>query len=657
MNEAHQWVALNYGTNSLYSVTFNQSGLPTGTNWFVHLTNHTLDQTFGSTTSNLTLYRPNGTFGYAVAPLLLSAGNWYGTSPSRGTLAIHGTNISVNISYVKLRTTSTQFRETGLPSGSTWGVTLGYPGYGISNSSTGSSLNLSGPISAVPFSAQPPGGYGLARIAGPGNPSQSWLNVTGKSVFTLLFAQLESFTFNPNGLPSVLSWAISIKSAIGRGGPPSQGSAAIGSPISFTVVSGVWTFHVTQKPTGYLAKPARGSVLVSGVVERNITFLRTFAAPGFGVDLSPDVVRVSQTGAASLIVSVTSKNGFSCSSACVTLSVTGLPANATYQFSQPAVEPGQQSTLEILAYASLTSIPNQGTFSFNVTGQDGYLTDKQSAKLIVQVVAGVQNKITFTAPIDITSSTTACPTTVFADCSTIQQNFFILVPGTSPQFYWAQNVIGYGDGCTQLSLHCPIPGLHYAFSDFNVWSMNLATGAMTRLGDGLTIPQPVGSQPTFVLTSYFDLGLGRIVFTDDWHGLPMLASPSYYTIGLLVNPAIYVGPARNAVGGNQVTPPELVIGGPPNGGATYFGGSTSGTVTAGLKVGYPGLLGPGTMSGADFVAPVNITSPTPEGSFPEETAETSFNLLWQVSVGFPVPTMSFKQSTVSGADLQGICFY
>ncbi|MCI4434872.1 MAG: S8/S53 family peptidase, partial [Thermoplasmata archaeon] len=58
------YININFAKKTLYTVTFTESGLPSGTMWYVNLSN---GQSFSLTTNTITFNEPNGTYSYTIA--------------------------------------------------------------------------------------------------------------------------------------------------------------------------------------------------------------------------------------------------------------------------------------------------------------------------------------------------------------------------------------------------------------------------------------------------------------------------------------------------------------------------------------------------------------------------------------------------------------
>ncbi len=98
----------------LYSVTFTESGLPSGTEWWVNLTN---GQSFNSTATTITFNEVNGTYSFNITTTNKS---W---SSGGGSFTVNGSSVSQSVTFTEA-TYSVILTESGLPSGTSWSVTL-----------------------------------------------------------------------------------------------------------------------------------------------------------------------------------------------------------------------------------------------------------------------------------------------------------------------------------------------------------------------------------------------------------------------------------------------------------------------------------------------------------------------------------------------------
>ena len=110
-------------------VTFTETGLPSGTGWWVNLTGHS----YFSTTSSILFYEPNQTYSYSLSTLDKN----YKPIIEFGTFAVIGQPVSQSPVFEAVLYNIT-LTETGLPSETTWTVSLG----GTSHASATSSVSF-----------------------------------------------------------------------------------------------------------------------------------------------------------------------------------------------------------------------------------------------------------------------------------------------------------------------------------------------------------------------------------------------------------------------------------------------------------------------------------------------------------------------------------
>lgn len=149
----------------LRTVTFTESGLPNGTQWGVELGGVGVN----STTSSLAFHEPDGSYRYTVYPVLGFA------VAETGTFSVAGANTTVAIPFVGV-TYRVTFEETGLPAGTSWGVSLG----GTPFRSTTGSLEVSEANGSYPYYLLPVNGYNASNGFGT-------VTVSGAAPATILF--------------------------------------------------------------------------------------------------------------------------------------------------------------------------------------------------------------------------------------------------------------------------------------------------------------------------------------------------------------------------------------------------------------------------------------------------------------------------------------
>jgi hypothetical protein len=254
-------------SDSVFSVAFQEEGLPNGSTWFLAFNGSGwVADTITNGSGEIDFNATNGNYSYAVQPNM-----WYSITNRTGTVVVNGTDASIDIVFTALPTVPVTFRENGAPLGTSWGISLGYPAVVASTTLTYLVFNV--PNVSVPFNLTPPPGFGVAKVVGPTVPSQTLVNVTGKSTVGVTFGPIETLYFNESGLPTGTFWAIALHSSLAHGGPPGQAGNSTGASISFQVVKGSWKFQLTAKPSIYLAHPGKGTVGVpSHTVTRNLKF-------------------------------------------------------------------------------------------------------------------------------------------------------------------------------------------------------------------------------------------------------------------------------------------------------------------------------------------------------------------------------------------------
>lgn len=142
-----------------YAVTFNETGLPSGTSWIVRLANSS--QT--SSAPSIVFSEPNGSYAFTVSA------SGYAAGPSSGTVYVTGEPTARYVHFTAGPATyDVTFSETGLGSGASWIVVFN----GTSQTSSDSTIQFSGSrngtysysVSAPTYNATP--SSGSVTIAG-----------------------------------------------------------------------------------------------------------------------------------------------------------------------------------------------------------------------------------------------------------------------------------------------------------------------------------------------------------------------------------------------------------------------------------------------------------------------------------------------------------
>ncbi len=277
-----------------YAVTFTETGLPSGASWSV-----TFNATpSASTTSSIGYTAPNGSYTFTVGTV---AG--YTPTPASGPVTVDGGPQTVPIVFTATPpgTYLVTFTETGLPTGTSWTVTLeGTPGSSTTDTilfsetnntysftvgavsgysaapSSGSVVVNGGPVSKeITFTASSTAPSSSSTSSGflglPGSYGYGLLG--GLAVLVVLILLLAArrhklpLVFTEVGLPPGTRWAVTLDGT--------EMSAEV-DVIMFTVHNGTHSYLV-DSPLGFVPSPVMGKVELKG---ERIHVKVTFAPPG-----------------------------------------------------------------------------------------------------------------------------------------------------------------------------------------------------------------------------------------------------------------------------------------------------------------------------------------------------------------------------------------
>lgn len=139
----------------IYSVTFTETGLPIGPEWWVNVTGHVLN---GSTPATIAMNLSNGTYPYTVATTDKSYRSL------GGVFTVSGASVSESVTF-NLVTYPITFTETGLPAGTEWWVGVNQvPPFSFNSSTTG--LGFEAPNGTYSFTVGSVSGYTVNLSAG-----------------------------------------------------------------------------------------------------------------------------------------------------------------------------------------------------------------------------------------------------------------------------------------------------------------------------------------------------------------------------------------------------------------------------------------------------------------------------------------------------------
>ncbi|HYA10088.1 MAG TPA: thermopsin family protease [Thermoplasmata archaeon] len=240
-----------------YAVTFTETGLPAGSEWFVNITG---EAPIGSTHSTITTELPNETYTFVIGSVDLH----YEAAP--GGFTVDGAAVSEPVSF-SLVIYQVTFTETGLPAGTEWFVNITGQA-SLSSTTTTITTHLA---NATYFYVV--GSADLRYEAAPGS-----FTVNGSSVGVAVPFSPSSYTvtFTETGLPAGTTWYVNIS------GQPTLVST--GTMVGVLLQNGSYTYTIGTADLHYEAAP--GGFVVNGapvpisVPFRETTYTVTFTEGG-----------------------------------------------------------------------------------------------------------------------------------------------------------------------------------------------------------------------------------------------------------------------------------------------------------------------------------------------------------------------------------------
>ena len=310
-------------------VTFQETGLPSGTLWGVALN----DTSLASISNNLTFTLPNGTYSYVAGDV-----PGYVASNASGSVGVHGSPVVVVVRFVlqpPARYVVT-FTESGLPFGTPWQVSVGMN----SNTSNTSIIGFVEPNGSYSFVVAAEAGY-IASL-----PNGSF-GIDGFPIFVGISFSVRNesgtpflyeLTLQESGLPSGDEWSARIGSIV---------SNSTNGTISVLVPNGTYALSV-DPPAHYAA-----------------SFPQSLKIEGYA-----------------LVVQI----GFFVPTYVVIFSESGLPAGLVWSVSAIDVSTRQPFSNHTSGTYLTLSLAN-GTYSVNSTGPSGYVGSVSAAHFVVQGIS------------------------------------------------------------------------------------------------------------------------------------------------------------------------------------------------------------------------------------------------------------------------------
>lgn len=278
-------VAVTFTTPALVALTFNETGLPAGTNWSVRVGGWggvPIHEMESSTSSSIVFSLPNGTYRYTIGEVLGFVVN----GAISGSETITTQPVTVNVTFQSLLRGAyypVAFGENGLPNGTHWAVTVvATHTFGHSRSETQSSTN-----STIYFLLQngtyryvvhyvraytiTAGGSGTFSISGT-SPGVQVVNFSAVPNYTI--------TFTESGLPNGTNWSVLVRSTNDHSTAYYIHEVETGNStaLTFSVPNGSYCYRVLNIPGFRITAPAAGSFNVTGASPAGISVVFTAKA-------------------------------------------------------------------------------------------------------------------------------------------------------------------------------------------------------------------------------------------------------------------------------------------------------------------------------------------------------------------------------------------
>ena len=380
-----------------YTIRFNETGLPPGTEWFVNLSG---GHSASSTSSTITFAAPNGTYSYSIATVNKS---W---SSNGGSVTVNGASVSQSAAFTEV-TYTVALTETGLPTGTSWTIILNE----VTKTSTGSIMMFNEPNGTYAYNVSTPisGGTGIRYVtAGSGS-----VTVNGNSPSV--------------SVPYNTQYYLAMSSSPSAGGTalPLSGwyNASSTVTISATASSGYAFISWTGTGTGgYTGTSASHTITISAPITETANFSKLYAVtftesrlpPGteWFVNLSDgqsfssttSVLIFNETnGIYDYNIATTNKSWFSIggsftiNDASTSQSFTFTEVTYTVTFTESGLSSGTNWSVTLAGltkYSTSTTItfnePN-GTYTYTVSNTSYYYTSSHSGIITVNGAAQSEN--------------------------------------------------------------------------------------------------------------------------------------------------------------------------------------------------------------------------------------------------------------------------
>ena len=381
-----------------YQVSFVETGLPAGSNWSVDLAGWTIAAWDSPTFQYVNFSEPNGSYAFTVQGV-----PGYAPIPESGTITVNGAAVSQPIVFLPVEYDVT-FVESGLPTGTTWSVTLN----GTTVVSATNTVAFNVPDGTYAYRVNPMAEH-YYLITSSGNVT---VLGSGATVNVAFYSSIYTITLTESNLPAGTGWSATL-----TGPGVSEFNWTSTKSLGFTVPNGTYTFTIGVV-SGWTASPHSGSIVVSGssviesIVFTRVTYTVTFSCSGLlpGETFSVTLDGAKKSAACTNGIQFTKPNGsypfkvgsikyFVAAPANGTVVIAGTPVTVGIQFrlgsmfpvtfNATGLAPGVNwsvtfnGTSRTLGTFNTTFWAQNGTYSFNASGWPGYNVTPSSGVITV----------------------------------------------------------------------------------------------------------------------------------------------------------------------------------------------------------------------------------------------------------------------------------
>lgn len=423
-------VTVNVTLTPVNSVTFVETGLPSGDSWTAAVTypGSPYGSVVNAPAATITIQVPNGTLPYLVsgpAGYLVT-----GISPI-GNLTVSGKNVTEAIAFVQGTTYAMTFAATNVSEDWGWCVSVGWTICTNGNAIVVENLTeATYPYSVLPI---PPLAGITEKISVNGQPASAsgWARLNGGVAVAVTFTLVTyALTFAETGLATGTTWQVDVEGMFNGQNVTTEVGSSVADAITVQVPNGTFNYTFVSVP-GYIG-PGPGAALVSGsavsvpvtfTLSRPSTYTLTFTEKGLAIEASWSVtlngVPLSGSGSSipfgglvngSYTFSVGSLTGYTAGPSSGTITVNGAavsqaiaftvapPSTYLVTFTEAGLSNASLATgLWVVCIwiegvlvcfwggddASLATTLANGTYNYTVNPATGYTANPASGKIVI----------------------------------------------------------------------------------------------------------------------------------------------------------------------------------------------------------------------------------------------------------------------------------